>query len=120
MESEDPTCWEGWSSRPQRRVAPACLSRPQLLTLGAIAVQHLPTWRSRTYVITGLLTTAVAVAFSGLYLGYHWVSDVLGSWTLATLWLATVITADRLLAERNGRRVADRVGDAPADHVYVP
>lgn len=68
--------------------------------LSYLAVQYLPAWRSRTYVVTGLLMTAVAVAFSRLYLGYHWVSDVLGSWTLAALWLATVFTADRILAER--------------------
>ncbi|MCU1672995.1 MAG: putative DedA/PAP2 family phospholipid acid phosphatase [Frankiales bacterium] len=88
--------------------------------LSYLAVQYLPTWRSRTYVVTGLLATAVAVAFSRLYLGYHWVSDVLASWTLAALWLATVITADRVLAERVARRVSDQVGDAHADHVYVP
>lgn len=72
-------------------------------SLAYLAAQYLPTWRSRTYVITGLLTTAVAIAFSRLYLGYHWVSDVLGSWTLAVLWLITVFTADRLLADRRGR-----------------
>ena len=75
--------------------------------LSYLAAQYLPTWRSRVYVVTGLLTTAVAVAFSRLYLGYHWLSDVLGSWTLAALWLATVFTADRILAERRGRPAGD-------------
>ncbi|TAL13162.1 MAG: phosphatase PAP2 family protein [Frankiales bacterium] len=75
--------------------------------LSYLAVQYLPTWRSRVYVVAGLLTTAVAVAFSRLYLGYHWVSDVLGSWTLAVLWLATVFTADRILADRRGRLAGD-------------
>lgn len=75
--------------------------------LAYLAVQYLPTWRSRTYVVTGLLTTPVAVAFSRLYLGYHWVSDVLGSWTLAALWLATVFTADRILTERHAGRTVD-------------
>lgn len=73
-------------------------------SLSYLAAQYLPTWRSRTYVVAGLLTTAVAVAFSRLYLGYHWVSDVLGSWTLAVLWLVTVVTADRILmARRHGK-----------------
>lgn len=73
--------------------------------LSYLAVQYLPTWRSRTYVVTGLMTTAVAVAFSRLYLGYHWLSDVLGSWTLGLLWLVSVITADRILTERRGGRL---------------
>lgn len=77
-------------------------------SLAYLAAQHLPTWRSRTYVVAGLLTTAVAVAFSRLYLGYHWLSDVLGSWTLAILWLVVVFTADRIIDER--RRRPDRPG----------
>ena len=83
--------------------------------LAYLAVQYLPTWRSRTYVVAGLLITAVAVAFSRLYLGYHWVSDVLGSWTLAVLWLATVVTADRILTERRSRRLtpASAGGSSP-------
>jgi len=83
--------------------------------LAYLAVQYLPTWRSRTYAVSGLLTVAVAVAFSRLYLGYHWVSDVLGSWTLAGMWLASVFTADRILAERRGRRLATDVLLSPAE-----
>ena len=35
-----------------------------------------------------------------MYLGYHWVSDVLGSWTLGVLWLSAVVTAERVLTAR--------------------
>ena len=45
---------------------------------------------------------AAAVAFSRLYLGYHWLSDVLGSWTLAGVWLAAVFTGDKILVSRLG------------------
>lgn len=83
--------------------------------LAYLAVQYLPTWRSRTYAVSGLLTVAVAVAFSRLYLGYHWVSDVLGSWTLAGMWLASVFTADRILTERRRRRLANDVLLSPAE-----
>lgn len=78
--------------------------------LSYLAVQYLPTWRSRVYAVAGLLTTAVAASFARLYLGCHWPSDVLGSWALAALWLATVATADRVLAEGRGRLG----GDSPA------
>ena len=53
----------------------------------------------RTATAAGLLLLVVAVGLSRIYLGYHWVSDVLGSWTLGVLWLSAVITADRLHAE---------------------
>ncbi len=77
-------------------------------TLAYLATQHLPGWRHRVYTVSSLLAVAVAVAFSRLYLGYHWLSDVLGSWTLAVLWLTAVITADQVLTDRSGRV------DAPA------
>jgi len=82
--------------------------------LSYLAVQYLPTWRSRTYAVAVLLTTAVAVASSRLYLGYHWLSDVLASWTLAALWLAAVFTADRISTERRHRRRAPTPPDAAA------
>ena len=69
-------------------------------TLSYLAVQHLRPRPHRTWVVAGLLLTAMAVALTRLYLGYHWLSDVLGSWTLALLWLSTVITADRVVALR--------------------
>ena len=47
-----------------------------------------------------LLTVPVAVGASRVYLGYHWLTDVAGSWTLATLWLSAVLTADGLLRGR--------------------
>lgn len=70
--------------------------------------------RRTAYAVTGLLLTATAVALSRLYLGYHWLSDVLGSWTLAVLWLSTVFILDHLHGRaatwRQGRSAADRPG----------
>ena len=55
----------------------------------------------RTATAAGLLLLVVAVGLSRIYLGYHWVSDVLGSWTLGVVWLSAVVTADRVLAARH-------------------
>lgn len=50
-----------------------------------------------------LLTVSVAAAFaftmgmSRVYLGHHWLTDVLVAWALGLAWLTVVITAHRLL-----------------------
>ncbi len=85
-------------------------------TLAYIAAHRLPGWRSRTYAVTGLLTLAAAVATSRLYLGYHWLSDVAGSWTLAALWLSVVFTADRILVSRLGGVPGHDIGPDTSPH----
>lgn len=60
---------------------------------------------------------ALLVGFSRLYLGVHWLSDVLGGFTLAALWLVLTITATtayRRLHHRDGRDTEATTG--PAGH----
>jgi membrane-associated phospholipid phosphatase len=39
---------------------------------------------------------AATMGLSRVYLGHHWLTDVLGAWALGAAWLSLVITAHRL------------------------
>jgi len=75
-------------------------------SLAYLLARGLRSWR-RVAVVTGLLMVVVGVGASRAYLGYHWVSDVLGSWTLGVLWLSAVFTADRVLTARHVMSAGD-------------
>jgi len=68
-----------------------------IVVYGFLAVllgRELPDLQRRLlYAVTGLLITAIA--FSRLYLGAHWFSDVLGGLTLGTAWVALLGIAYR-------------------------
>jgi membrane-associated phospholipid phosphatase len=53
--------------------------------------------RIRTLTITGAAVFAVAIGLSRVYLGAHWLTDVLVAWALGLAWLTVVITGHRLL-----------------------
>ncbi|MUK00487.1 phosphatase PAP2 family protein [Vibrio cholerae] len=52
--------------------------------------------RTRALTITLAVVFAVTMGVSRVYLGHHWLTDVLVAWTLGIAWLAVVITAHRL------------------------
>lgn len=81
-------------------------------TSAYLLAQTLRSW-PRVLAAGGLVLTIVAVSASRVYLGYHWISDVLGSWTLGVLWLSAVLTTDRVLSARRagaGRAVVRTPG----------
>lgn len=53
------------------------------------------TW-SRALTIGACLLFALAMGLSRVFLGHHWLTDVLVAWTLGLAWLAVVITMHRL------------------------
>ncbi|MEW1812491.1 phosphatase PAP2 family protein [Pseudarthrobacter phenanthrenivorans] len=52
--------------------------------------------RARTLTAAAAAVFAVTSGLSRVYLGHHWLTDVLAAWVLGAAWLALVITAHRL------------------------
>ena len=50
---------------------------------------------TRTMVLASVFV--LAMGLSRVYLGHHWLSDVIAAWLIGLGWLAVVITAHRLL-----------------------
>ncbi|MBA2561257.1 MAG: phosphatase PAP2 family protein [Propionibacteriales bacterium] len=67
-----------------------------------------------TVTVVVALVLAVAMGLSRVYLGLHWLTDVLVAWTLGTAWLAVIITGHRLALT-----VADRTRHT-APHALAP
>lgn len=72
--------------------------------------QHRKRTRALTIVLAVLF--AVTMGLSRVYLGHHWLTDVLVAWTLGVAWLAVVITAHRLFLTFRLRRSALRGASA--------
>jgi membrane protein DedA with SNARE-associated domain/membrane-associated phospholipid phosphatase len=75
---------------------PSAHSAQAAATCGALAYlagQAAPRWGQRVAAWTTGSLIALLVGVSRLYLGVHWLSDVLGGYALGAGWLAVVITA---------------------------
>jgi membrane-associated phospholipid phosphatase len=70
--------------------------------LAYLACLHLPRWRHRVAVWTAAVVVILLVGFSRLYLGVHWLTDVLGGYALAAMWLAAVLTVASTLHQLRG------------------
>jgi membrane protein DedA with SNARE-associated domain/membrane-associated phospholipid phosphatase len=75
---------------------PSAHSAQAVATYGALAYlagRAAPRWGQRVAAWTAATLIVLLVGFSRLYLGVHWLSDVLGGFALGAGWLAVVITA---------------------------
>jgi undecaprenyl-diphosphatase len=94
----DPVYHAGGGSFPSGH---ALTSFTALALLVLLVGPHL-TRRARALLVAAAALVAVAIGLSRLMLGVHYLTDVLGGWLLAALWLTTVFGAFRL------RRVPDQ------------
>lgn len=64
--------------------------------LAYLLVRHQRTAWARAATIAAAATFAVAMGLSRVFLGHHWLTDVLVAWTLGLAWLTVVVVAHRL------------------------
>lgn len=74
--------------------------------LAVVAVRCLHRRVPRVAVSVAALGATVSIGVSRLYLGVHWVGDVLGGWLIGGLWLTVCVTALTLWAPRPGAGAA--------------
>jgi membrane-associated phospholipid phosphatase len=56
-------------------------------TLGFVAARHLPTLATRLAVLAGATTLVLLIGFSRLYLGVHFLTDVVAGFSLGLAWV---------------------------------
>jgi membrane-associated phospholipid phosphatase len=69
--------------------------------IGYLAALQLARRGARTAVGLAAGCFVLAIGLSRVYLGHHWLTDVLVGWALGVGWLAVVVTAHRLWLWRN-------------------
>ncbi|MCW3159279.1 phosphatase PAP2 family protein [Micropruina sonneratiae] len=61
-----------------------------------LLVSHLTSTAARAVTVTLTVLYVLAMGLSRVYLGHHWLTDVLAAWSLGVAWLTVVITSHRL------------------------
>lgn len=64
----------------------AMLSTITYLTLGALLAQVMPQRRQKVFVFATAVILALIIGASRVYLGVHWLTDVLAGWSLGAAW----------------------------------
>jgi undecaprenyl-diphosphatase len=80
-----------------------------------LLLRRLTSQRARVLTVVLAAGWAVAMGLSRVYLGHHWLTDVMCGWVLGLAWLTVVIAAHRMfLTARRRRRERTAVDAGPA------
>ena len=74
--------------------------------------------RSRLLVGSVVVVFVVAMGLSRVWLGHHWLTDVMAGWLVGLAWLGTVVTGHRVKVtiDRAERTAAATAPGSPAPH----
>ena len=79
-----------------------------------LVVRRLESRVARVVTVAAAVSWAVAMGLSRVFLGHHWLTDVILGWILGLAWLTAVITAHRLfLTVRRSRHDQLPISPAP-------
>ncbi len=86
--------------------------------LAYFAVLALRTWESRVGVVLGAALLVVLIGFSRMYLGVHYLSDVLAGYAAGGVWLSTLITgAETIRRSKKKAKLTGRTSEnLPSTH----
>lgn len=73
-----------------------------------LVLAHLRTAAARSLTVIAAALWAAAMGLSRVFLGHHWLTDVIFAWLVGLAWLGVLITAHRLYLTVHRRTVADR------------
>jgi undecaprenyl-diphosphatase len=88
----------------------ALLATVFYLSLGALVAQGLKRRREKLWVLASAVSLAMIVGLTRVYLGAHWLSDVLAGWCVGAAWAMSLWLAAWAM-DRHGRYRASRLAD---------
>ena len=77
-------------------------------TLGFIVARHAPTRQRQLAALAGATVLVLMIGFSRLYLGVHYLSDVIAGFSLALAWVALCVALLHLRLRLKARRQTSR------------
>lgn len=80
-------------------------------TVSYLICCHLASRRARAAVIAAAVGWSVAMGLSRVFLGHHWLTDVIVAWLLGLAWLTLLITVHRIYLHLRDAQAGGSPGD---------
>jgi len=77
--------------------------------LAYILIQEVHSWKKKVNIFFGAILLAILIGLSRLYLGVHYVSDILGGYLLGFLWLIVGISIAVYLGSRQTNNIVETI-----------